>query len=156
MPRPSVQSGSRTRLVASASRQWRSQSAADARAQHGHTMFASSLVPRPRLEFLSFLGRFCSYFRPYRRLELEHFNHAFAMNLRAHRKVTVVLTANMHMLRSGEHTDLVILKIWIAILRSSISTPLCTFSAQFAIDNGTFGADNFQERLHWWGTASSC
>ena len=28
--------------------QWRSQSAADARAQHGHTMFASSLVPRPR------------------------------------------------------------------------------------------------------------
>ena len=28
--------------------QWRSQSAADAKAQHGHTMFASSLVPRPR------------------------------------------------------------------------------------------------------------
>ena len=28
-------------------RQWRSQSAADARAQHGHTMFASSLVPSP-------------------------------------------------------------------------------------------------------------
>ena len=27
--------------------QWRSQSAADARAQHGHTTFASSLVPRP-------------------------------------------------------------------------------------------------------------
>ena len=60
--------------------QWRSQSAADARAQHGHTKFASSLVPRLRpasplavrkcrsnqggvgvlsqkiLEFLSFLG----------------------------------------------------------------------------------------------------
>ena len=28
--------------------QWRSQSAADARAQHGHTKFASSLVPRLR------------------------------------------------------------------------------------------------------------
>ena len=75
---------------------------------------------------------------------------------RAQRKVTVVLTANMHTLRSGEHTDLVILKIQIAILRSSISTLLCTFSVQFAIDNGTFGADNFQEHLHWWGTASSC
>ena len=31
--------------------QWRSQSAADARAQHGHTTFASSLVPRPRPAF---------------------------------------------------------------------------------------------------------
>ena len=61
--------------------QWRSQSAANARAPHGHTMFASSLVSRPRLEFLSFLGRFCGYFRPYRRLELEHFNHAFATAL---------------------------------------------------------------------------
>ena len=57
------------------------------------------------------------------------------INLRAQRKVTVVLTANTHTLRSGEHTrphysegtD-------IAILRSSISTPLCIFSAQFAID----------------------
>ena len=28
--------------------QWRSQNTADARAQRGHTMFASSLVPRPR------------------------------------------------------------------------------------------------------------
>ena len=28
--------------------QWRSQSAADASAQHGHTKFASSLVPRLR------------------------------------------------------------------------------------------------------------
>ena len=86
--------------------QWRSQSAADARAQHGHTKFASSLVypgsaqllrfavrkcrsnqgglgvlPQKILEFLSFLGRFCGYFRPYRRLESEH--SAFATNLRA-------------------------------------------------------------------------
>ena len=63
--------------------QWRSQNTADARAQRGHTTFASSLVPRPRpafsglqygnaeatrgvwgmlpqkiLEFLSFIGRF--------------------------------------------------------------------------------------------------
>ena len=30
------------------------------------------------------------------------------------------------------------------------------FCAQFAIKNGTFGTENFQERLHWWGTASSC
>ena len=29
----------------------RSQNTADARAQHGHTMFASSLVPRPRPAF---------------------------------------------------------------------------------------------------------
>ena len=80
----------------------------------GHSM-GTSLVPRPRpafsglkygnaeatrggwgmlpqkiLEFLIFLGRFWGYFRPYRRLELEHFDNAFATNLRAQRKVTVV------------------------------------------------------------------
>ena len=33
--------------------QWRSQSAAIARAQHGHTTFASSLVPRPHPAFSS-------------------------------------------------------------------------------------------------------
>ena len=73
--------------------QWRSQSAANARAQHGHTTFVNSLYPGPAqlsaacstemqkqlggsggmlsqkiLEFLSFLGRFWGYFRPYRRL----------------------------------------------------------------------------------------
>ena len=85
--------------------QWRSQSTAVARAQHGHTTFASSLVSRPRPAFsglqygngeatrgvwgmlpqkiLSFLGRFWGYFRPYRCLELEHFDNAFATNLRA-------------------------------------------------------------------------
>ena len=70
----------------------------------GHSM-GTSLVPRPRpafsgmqygnaettrgvwemlpqkiLEFLSFLGRFWGYFRPYRRLELEHFDNAFAQS----------------------------------------------------------------------------
>ena len=34
------------------------------------------------------------YFRPYRRLELEHFDHAEPA--RAQRKVTVILTANTH------------------------------------------------------------
>ena len=34
--------------------------------------------------------------------------------------------------------------------------PLCTFSARFAIDNGTFGTNNFQDHLDWWGTGSSC
>ena len=85
--------------------QWRSQSAAVARAQHGHTMLrvTSCLGPAqpsaaystemkkqlggfggclPR-KFLSFLGRFWGYFRPYRCLELEHFDNAFATNLRA-------------------------------------------------------------------------
>ena len=75
--------------------------------------------------------------RPYRRLELEHFELQPCLcyePARAQRKVTVVLTPNTLTLRSGEHTDFVILKIKIAILRSSISTPLSTFSAQFAID----------------------
>ena len=95
------------------------------------------------------------YFRPYCHLELEHFGHAFATNLCAQCKVIVVLyTTNTHTLISGEDTD-VILKIQIAILRSSISTPLSTFSTQFAIDNGRFSTNNFQECLHWWGTASS-
>ena len=85
--------------------QWRIQSAAVARAQHGHTTLrvASCLGPAqlpaaystemekqlggsggcfPR-KFLSFLGRFWGYFRPYRCLELEHFGNAFATNLRA-------------------------------------------------------------------------
>ena len=41
------------------------------------------MLPQKILEFLSFLGRFWGYFRPYRRLELEHFDNAFATNLRA-------------------------------------------------------------------------
>ena len=41
------------------------------------------MLPQKTLEFLSFIGRFWGYFRPYRRLELEHFDHAFATNLRA-------------------------------------------------------------------------
>ena len=226
-----------------------------------HTTFASSLIPRPRpafsclqygnAEFLSFLCR--SILGPYRRLELEHFDHAFATNLRARSvrslghlyiivelypplfhlyvhctcsrlvsfiiycpghvlclrnllehssflfKVSVIVTCQSQFqfdchcnednipptcdahhvrhlttvreraqhiqslqdlqqtciatLRSGEHTRP---RFSEAILHSLISTPLCTFSAQFAIDNGTFGTDNFQERLHWWGTASNC
>ena len=47
--------------------------------------------------------------------------------------------------------DLVLMRIQIAILCSLISIPLCIFSAQFAIDNNTFGTDNFQARLYWWG-----
>ena len=31
-------------------------------------------------KFLSFLGRFWGYFRPYRRLELEHFNHVYFLD----------------------------------------------------------------------------
>ena len=88
------------------------------------------MLPQKILKFLSFLGRFWGYFRPYRPLELEHFDNAFATNMRARS----VRSANIHTSRSGEHTDLVILKIQIAKLRSSISTPLRTFSAQFAID----------------------
>ena len=38
------------------------------------------------------------------------------------------------------------------ILHSLISIP---FSARFAIENSTFGTNNFQACLHWWGTASS-
>jgi len=76
--------------------------------------------------------------------------------VRTQRKVTVVPTANTHTLRSVDHTRPRYSEGTIAILRSSISTPLCTFSVQFAIDNSTFGTDNFQEHLYWWSTASSC
>ena len=51
-------------------------------------------------EFLSFLGRFCSYFRPYHRLELEYLHYE---PVRTHRKVTVVLTSNIYTLRSGAY-----------------------------------------------------
>ena len=115
---------------------------------------SGGIFPRKFWNFLSFLGRFCGYFRPYRRLELKHF--VCYEPTCVQRKVTVVLTANTYTSKSGEHTDLVIVKIQIAKLRNSISTPLRTFSAQFAIDNSTFGTNNFQECLHWWGTTSSC
>ena len=41
------------------------------------------VLPPKILKFLSFLGRLWGYFRPYHRLELEHFDNAFATNLRA-------------------------------------------------------------------------
>ena len=86
-------------------------------------------------------------FRPYRHLRLEHYDQAFATNL-AH--ACVVLAANTHILRSGEHmrprysedTDSYTVQLY--------SKPLCTFSFRFTTDNGTFSNDNFQERLHWW------
>ena len=54
--------------------------------------------------------------------------------------------------RYGEHgTGLVILWIYMAILRRSISRP---FSARFGIDNDGISADNSHAYLHWWGTAS--
>jgi len=34
------------------------------------------MLPQKILESLSFLGRFWGYFRPYRRLELEHFDNS--------------------------------------------------------------------------------
>ena len=148
--------------------QWRSQNTADARAQNGHTTSSSRLVPRPHpafcrlryetseatwgcggmlpqkiLEFLSFPGRLWGYFRTYHRLE-----SGVPLRLclrykpaRPQRKVTVVLTANTHTWDQESIQDLVILRIQIAILHSSISIPLCTFSAQSVIDNGTFGTD---------------
>ena len=73
------------------------------------------MLPQKILEFLSFLARSGA---------------TIALNwstLAMHSLrtcVTVVLTANTHTLRSGEHTDHVILKIQIAILRGSISTTL--------------------------------
>ena len=63
------------------------------------------MLPQKILEFFSFLGRFCSYFRPYCRLELEHFKLCLRCEpARAQHKVTVVLMTNTHALKSGEHT----------------------------------------------------
>ena len=56
--------------------QWHSQNTTNARAQHGHTTFASSLVPRPRPALSCMLAVWYA----------------------------VVLTANTHTLRLGEHT----------------------------------------------------
>ena len=53
----------------------------------------------------------------------------------------------------GERTRLIILWIYIAILRCSISR---LFSTRFAINNDTISADNLHAYLHRWGTASSC
>ena len=44
-------------------------------------------------------------------LNQKHFDQAFATNVQC--KVTVVLPANTHTLRSEEHQDLLILRIWI-------------------------------------------
>ena len=57
----------------------------------------------------------------------------------------------MHTLRLGKHTRPCYSENTDS---NTVQLDFNTFSAQFAIDNGTFGTDNFQERLHWWGTAS--
>ena len=91
----------------------RSQNTADARAQHGHTMFASSLVPRPHPAFrhLQFgnaenFGIFelpRSILRLLRRLECGALQPSLRYeHARTQRKVTVVLPANTHTLRSEE------------------------------------------------------
>ena len=46
----------------------------------------------------------------------------------------------------GECTRLIILWIYIAILRCSISRP---FRTRFTIDNDTISADNLHAYLHW-------
>ena len=53
----------------------------------------------------------------------------------------------------GKRTRLIILWVYIAILRCSISKP---FSARFTIDNNTVSDDSLQAYVHRWGTASSC
>ena len=69
------------------------------------------MLPQKILEFLSFLGRFWGYFRPYRRLELEHFDNAFATNLRArsvrspHGKHIYIEIREAYGLRYSEDTD---------------------------------------------------
>ena len=70
------------------------------------------------------------------------------------RKVQKHLGGSGHALSAyDERMRLVILWIYVAILRRSISRP---FSAQFTIDNDTISADNSHAYMHWWGTASSC
>ena len=44
-------------------------------------------------------------------------------------------------MRSGERTSPRYSEDTEAVLGSSIARPLCIFSARFAVDNGTFGAD---------------
>ena len=92
------------------------------------------MLPHKILEFLSFLGRFCGYFRPYRRLELEHFDHAFATNLHAHRKVTVVLTATLRSIRG---------------IAMSKSPEVCQFSSTEAISQHCYNvsASNCVQRF---------
>ena len=88
---------------------------------------------------------------------MEHFDHAFATNWRAQHKVTVYLQQIYIEIRGAygpgysEGTD-----SNTAILIQLDFNTFVHFCAQFAIDNSTFGTENFQERLHWWGTASSC
>ena len=108
--------------------QWRSQSAADAGAQHGHSTFASSLVRRPLPAFSRLQYGKCrsnssepppkkfGIFELFRSILwllwaipspcIGTLDHAFAANLHARsvRSLYIVLTANTHTLRSGEHT----------------------------------------------------
>ena len=123
--------------------QWRSQSSADARAHRGHKPRTQAPSSFQRLAVQKQLGGSggCSpriFELPRSILGLLYaipspWIGALRQRLcykptRAQRKVTVVLTANTYTSRSGEHTDLVILKIQIAKLRSSISTPISTNS----------------------------
>ena len=139
------------------SNQGRSQNTADARAQHRHTTFASSLISRPRPAFchlqvicslndlwkkqlgglgnappenfgiLEFLGQFWGYFRQYCPLELEHCDQAFTTNLR-----TCSTRGKHAYIEIRGAYDTLLFWGYRAIWHSSISTPLCTFRARFA------------------------
>ena len=61
--------------------------------------------------------------------------------------VPVVLTPNTHASNTDSYT---------AQLDFNNFVHIYIISARFTIDNGTFGMDNFQEPLRWWGTGSSC
>ena len=106
--------------------QWHSQDITYARAQHGHTTFVV-LCTKFRVKCRSFLGGSGGILPP----ENLGILHPPRLVLRSYcSKAYKLLTADLRM-------RLVILWIYIAILRRSISRP---FSDQFAINNATISA----------------
>ena len=95
--------------------QWRRQDTADARAQHGHTMFVGISAqnketwgvwgdaPQEKFGIFELPRSVLGYFRPYRRVE----SGALPLcGICTRCEVTSLLTANSHAVRLGERTRL--------------------------------------------------
>ena len=149
--------------------QWRSQETANARAQHGHTTFVGSSVQNKETnlgglggmlpqEFLSFVGRFWGYLRPYRRLE--------SGPLLLCRSCVRCKVTSWQTCMQGSVQDFVIITkfrtlpwshcTWFMRIQRARLKTLCVFSARLWSTTPLLVSIVCKRACSWWGMASSC
>ena len=112
-----------------------------------HNMGTLHLREHAFPEFSAFQGSF----RPYYRLEL-----GSCLWYKPVCSVKSLYCLQQTRIHQGSISNLVVLRIQIAILCSSISTASCIFSGRFVIESDIAGNNNCHACLHWWGTATCC